>query len=80
MDARQTAEAVIERAGEIVGGLGFAVSWYLEESKEGFDLAEVVAAAQNAGWLRDLLSEATDTELLRRLEFERENDGNDNDG
>lgn len=67
MDAKQTAMAIMEKVGEMVGGLGFAVSWYIEESKEGFDLAEVVSAAQNADCFRDLLTEAVEVERKRLL-------------
>lgn len=66
----KAAEAVMEIAGKLVGGLGFALSYNLEDAVEDFDRSEAIAATRE-------LAEVTGTVLIALNE--RAHDG-DSDG
>jgi len=53
----KAAEAVMEIAGKLVGGLGFALSYNLEDAVEDFDRSEAIAATRE-------LAEVTGTVLI----------------
>jgi hypothetical protein len=44
-DRRRQAELIAEEAGELIGGLGFSITYNLDESEEGFDLVEAIDGA-----------------------------------
>jgi hypothetical protein len=49
LEFKKAAEAILAKAGSLVGGLGFACTWNLDESVEGFNKTESLDAAGELG-------------------------------